>query len=107
MQEARRHPTFCRFVVDCDGTTAEIDLAIVDRLEARDYTDLHALAVMVGQSVCIDAALSMDAGLRRSDIAEAFARVLRLTDERFPPTTGDPASTQRYFMDWSNDLTHT
>jgi hypothetical protein len=25
-------------------------LAIVDRIEARDYTDLHALAALVGQS---------------------------------------------------------
>jgi hypothetical protein len=80
VRAARRHPTFCRFIVDCDGDTAEVDLAvdspsleapqqvdgipvltpldlaarkvlaIVDRLEARDYTDLQALAALVGQS---------------------------------------------------------
>jgi hypothetical protein len=131
----RRHPTFCRFIVDCDGATVEIDLAVdspsleppqtvdgipvlttldlaarkvlavIDRLEARDYTDLFALADLVGPETCIDAALSMDAGLRRSDIAEAFARVNRLADASFPTAAGDPASTKQYFTTWANDLT--
>jgi Nucleotidyl transferase AbiEii toxin, Type IV TA system len=134
VRAARRHPTFCRFVVDCDGETVEVDLAvdspsleapqqvdgipvltpldlaarkvlaIVDRLEARDYTDLHALAALVGQLTCIDAALSMDAGLRKSDIAEAFDRVQRLTDETFPPASDNPASIRGYFTAWANDL---
>ncbi len=72
LQTIRRHPTFCRFILDRDDDTVELDLAvdspllepptaidgipvltpldlaarkvlaIVDRLEARDYTDLHA-----------------------------------------------------------------
>ncbi len=135
VRAARRHPTFCRFIVDCDGDTVEVDLAvdspsleapqridgivvltpldlaarkvlaIVDRLEARDYTDLHALATLVGQSTCIEAALSMDAGLRKIDVAEAFARVQRLSDEVFPPASENPASIRRYFTEWANALT--
>jgi hypothetical protein len=80
-------------------------LAIVDRLEARDYTDLHALAALVGELTCIEAALSMDAGLRKNDLAEAFARVQRLSDEAFPPASENPASIRRYFTEWANSLT--
>ena len=71
IQTIRRHPTFCRFILQRDDDTVELDLAIdsprlepptaidgvpvltpldlatrkvlaiVDRLEARDYTDPH------------------------------------------------------------------
>jgi hypothetical protein len=64
-------------------------LAIVDRLEARDYTDLYALAHLVGQQICIDSALAMDAGLGVSAIAEAFERVRRIPDDRFQDRATD------------------
>lgn len=107
VQTVRRHPTFCRYLIDCDGQKLDIDLAvdapalepwqridglpvltvldlaarkvlaIVDRLEARDYTDLHALALIIGQQVSIDAALSLDAGLRTAHIAVRSFRATR------------------------------
>lgn len=134
IETARRHPTFCRFIIDCDGITVAVDLAvdspsleppqtvdgipvlttldlaarkvlaIVDRLEARDYTDLYALSELVGQLACIDAALSMDAGLRSADIAEAFDRVSSPADDRFPPSAADPASIRHYFTTWARNL---
>ena len=134
LQTIRRHPTFCRFILQRDDDTAELDLAvdsplleppgemdgipvltpldlaarkvlaIVDRLEARDYTDLYALAHLVGQQICIDSTLSMDAGLSVSAIAEAFGRVDRIPDDRFPDRATDAATTRRYFTTWSHDL---
>jgi len=131
---ARRHPTFCRFLLGRDGETVELDLAvdspsleplqfvdgipvlgaldlaarkvlaIVDRLEARDYTDLQALALLVGRRACVDAALSMDAGLRTSHVAGAFERISRLADERYPAATADPASTRSYFLSWASEV---
>ena len=134
LQTIRRHPTFCRFILDRDDDTVELDLAvdspllepptaidgiqvltpldlaarkvlaIVDRLEARDYTDLHALAHLVGQQTCIDSALTMDAGLSVSAIAEAFERIDRIADDRYPERASDAATTRRYFTTWAHEL---
>ena len=134
LQTIRRHPTFCRFILDHHDDTVELDLAvdsplleppraidgipvlapldlaarkvlaIVDRLEARDYTDLHALAHLVGQQTCIDSALAMDAGLIVSAIAEAFERIGRIPDDRFPDRATDAATTRRYFTTWTREL---
>ncbi len=134
LETIRRHPTFCRFILHRDDDIVELDLAvdsplleppraidgipvltprdlaarkvlaIIDRLEARDYTDLYALAHLVGHQICIDSALSMDAGLSISAIAEAFERVDRLPDDRFPDRSTDVATTRRFFTTWSHDL---
>jgi hypothetical protein len=134
LQTIRRHPTFCRFILHRDDDIVELDLAvdstlleppraidgipvltpldlaarkvlaIIDRLEARDYTDLYALAHLVGQQICIDSALSMDAGLSINAIAEAFERVDRIPDDRFPDRATDAATTRRFFTTWSHDL---
>jgi hypothetical protein len=134
VETARRNPTFCRYFVTSGKERTEVDLAvdsppleppenvdglpvltsldlggrkvlaIVDRLEARDYTDLHALAALLGRQTCIDVALSMDAGLRTSDIADAFARVTSILDRRFPEGTDDPALIKRYFTHWADEL---
>jgi hypothetical protein len=134
LQIIRRHPTFCRFILHRDDDIVELDLAvdspllepareidgipvlapvdlaarkvlaIVDRLEARDYTDLSALAHLVGQQTCIDSALSMDTGLNVRAIAEAFERVDRIPDDRFSDRTTDAATTRRFFTTWSREL---
>lgn len=79
-------------------------LTIVDRLEARDYADLSALAGVLSRSTCIEAALTMDPGVRVSDVADAFARVTSILDERFPADTKDPAVIKCYFTDWADEL---
>jgi hypothetical protein len=134
LQTIRRHPTFCRFILGRDDDTVELDLAVdspllepptaidgipvltpldlaarkvlavVDRLEARDYTDLHALAQLVGQQTCIDSALTMDAGLSVSAIAEAFERIDRIAENRYPESATDAATTRRYFTTWAHEL---
>ncbi|MEZ5407681.1 MAG: nucleotidyl transferase AbiEii/AbiGii toxin family protein [Acidimicrobiales bacterium] len=131
---ARRNLTFCRYVVIFGDETTEVDLAvdsppielpeavdglpvltsldlggrkvltIVDRLEARDYADLHALAGILGRRTCIEAALSIDSGIRVGDVADAFARVTWILDERFPAGADEAAAIKRYFTDWADDL---
>jgi hypothetical protein len=130
----RRNPTFCRYFITSGKDRTEVDLAvdsppfeppetvgglpvltsldlggrkvltIVDRLEARDFTDFHALAALLGRQTCIEVALSMDAGLRTSDIADAFQRVTALLDVRFPAGTEDPTLIKRYFSEWADEL---
>jgi len=131
---ARRSPTFCRYFVTLGNQRTEVDLAvdsppielpeavdglavlttldlggrkvptIVDRLEARDYADLRALAGILGRWTCIEAGLSMDPGARVSEVADAFARVTSILDERFPPGPEDAAVIKRYFTDWADEL---
>jgi hypothetical protein len=131
---ARRNPTFCRYFVTSGDDRTELDIAVdaptlerpeavaglpvltrldlaarkvltmIDRLEARDYTDLHALAEILGRHTCIEAALSMDAGMRAHHIAEAFARVAALTDSRFPAGTEAPTVIKTYFANWADEL---
>jgi hypothetical protein len=134
LQAIRRHPTFCRFILDRGDDSVELDLAvdsprlepttaidgipvltlrdlaarkvlaIVDRLEARDYTDLHALAHLVGQQICVESARTMDAGLSVRAIAEAFERIDRIADDRYPERATDAATTRRYFTTWAKEL---
>jgi Nucleotidyl transferase AbiEii toxin, Type IV TA system len=134
VETARRNPTFCRYFITSGKDRTEVDLAvdsppleppetvgglpvltsldlggrkvltIVDRLEARDFTDLHALAALLGRQTCIEVALSMDAGLRTGDIADAFQRVAALLDVRFPAGTEDPTLIKRYFSEWADEL---
>jgi len=131
---ARRNLTFCRYVVIFGDERTEVDLAvdsppielpevvdglpvltsldlggrkvltIVDRLEARDYADLHALAGILGRRTCIEAALSMDSGTRVGDVADAFARVTSILDERFPAGADEAVAIKRYFTDWADEL---
>ena len=134
VETARRNATFCRYFIMSGEERTEVDLAvdspplappeaidglpvltsldlagrkvlaIIDRLEARDYTDLHALAGIVGRHTCIEVAMSMDAGLRTSHIADAFERVATISDPRFPPGTEDPSLIKTYFLDWADTL---
>lgn len=77
---------------------------IVDRLEARDYTDLQALAGIIGRRTCIEAALSMDPGVRVNDVADAFTLVTSILDERFPAGADEAAAVKRYFANWADEL---
>jgi hypothetical protein len=134
IETARRNPTFCRYFVTFGQERTEVDLAvdyrsieapelvsglpvlttldlggrkvlaIIDRLEARDYADLRSVAGILGRQTCIEVALSMDAGLRRNDIADAFDRVTAIADHRFPDGTEDSAKIKRYFTDWADEL---
>ena len=123
----REHVTFARLVAERVGDTVEIDLAvdspplfpvevvhdlpvlagqdlaarkvlaIMDRVEGRDFTDLHALADRYSRADCIQWALELDEGVRAADIAHAFDRLGRLHDGevREPParrTGGWPRS---------------
>ena len=46
----------------------------------------------------------MDAGLSVSAIAEAFERIDRIADDRYPEHATDAATTRRYFTTWAHEL---
>ena len=49
-------------------------------------------------------ALTMDAGLSVSAIAEAFERIDRIADDRYPERASDAATTRLYFTTWAHEL---
>lgn len=79
-------------------------LAILDRAEGRDFTDLRALADRYSQAECIRWAQELDAGVRATDIASAFTKLERLYDADFPCSSADAPELRDWFDRWSTDL---
>ncbi len=77
-------------------------LAIIDRAEGRDFTDLDALQQRYGQDNCINWAQQLDSGLATAAIADAFTKITRITDTELP--TEDPNATRDCFANWISDL---
>lgn len=126
--------TFARLVATRDGDAVEIDLAvdspplfpieavdglpvlsgpdlaarkvlaILDRAEGRDFTDLRALADRYSQAECIRWAQELDAGVRVPDIAEAFTKLTRLRDAELPCPSDAVPPLRTWFERWSTDL---
>jgi hypothetical protein len=79
-------------------------LAILDRVEGRDFTDLRALADRYSQSEIMAWARALDDGVSASEVAHAFDRIGRLADDELPcPTKAVPAL-RAWFQRWAADL---
>ncbi len=130
----RELTTFARFIVTRDGDAVEIDLAvdspplfplevvddlpvlsgpdlaarkvlaILDRAEGRDFTDLKALAEQFSKDDCIRWALQLDDGIRTSDVAAAMAKLERLQDADLPCSPMVAPSLRGWFGRWTADL---
>ena len=79
-------------------------LAILDRAEGRDFTDLRALADRYSQKKCIQWAQELDAGVRASDIAIAFTKLRRLRDTDLPCSFDAVPALRTWFERWSTLL---
>lgn len=80
-------------------------LAIIDRAEGRDFTDLDSLQQQYGQGNCINWAQQLDSGLTTAAIADAFTKISRLADSELP--TSAPSATRACFSNWIGDLSPT
>lgn len=126
--------TFARLVATRDGDAVEIDLAvdspplyplevvdglpvlsgpdlaarkilaILDRAEGRDFTDLKALAEQFTKDDCIRWARDLDDGVRPSDVAAAMAKLERLDDADLPCSPASAPSLRAWFEGWSAEL---
>lgn len=79
-------------------------LAILDRAEGRDFTDLKALAERYSQAECIRWAKELDDGIRTADIASAFTKLQRLRDAELPCPPEAVSAVRTWFARWSTDL---
>ena len=77
-------------------------LAILDRAEGRDFTDLHTLSQRHQRDGIIAWAQQLDAGLTASAITHSFSHLDRLDDSELP--TEEPDVIRDVFADWSREL---
>jgi hypothetical protein len=79
-------------------------LALLDRAEGRDFTDLRALADRYSKDDCIRWAQQLDAGVRPADIATAFTRLDRLLDSDLPCPPESAPALRTWFSGWAAAL---
>ena len=130
----RDHVTFARLLATLDDETIEVDLAvdspplfplqqvdgipaltaedlaarkvlaILDRTEGRDFTDLWALSTRLGRAECIAWAQQLDSGVSEHDVADAFARLDRLDDDELPCIPAERSAARDWFTGWTSEL---
>ena len=131
---ARVHPTFTRLVVHAEGEVIELDLAVdsppmfdamlvdgipmlapedlaarkvlavVDRAEGRDFTDLWSLARRFGRTECVRWATDLDAGVSVTAIAQGMTNLNRLTEDDLPCVPDETVAVREYFAAWVAEL---
>lgn len=100
-------------VVDGIPTLAPQDLAarrvlaILDRAEGRDFTDLWTLAREHGKAETIAWARQLDDGVTASQIAAAFDQLARLRDDELPCDSPERPIAREWFTRWSEQLQST
>lgn len=130
----RQHQTFARLLAEADGEHIEVDLAVdapclfpldvvdglpvfsardlaarkvlavLDRAEARDFTDLWSLAQVLGRESCITWAEQLDRGLEPPAVARAFRTLERLDDRELPVPQDQVPTVREWFERWGNEL---
>jgi hypothetical protein len=78
-------------------------LAILDRTEGRDFTDLWALSTRLGRAECVGWAQQLDS-VSEHDIADAFHRLKRLGDDELPCIPAERQATRVWFTSWTTEL---
>jgi hypothetical protein len=131
---ARQHVTFTRLLAEVDGESIEVDLAvdasplfpvervggipvlaprdlaarkvlaILDRAEGRDFSDLWALAQVLDRSSCIEWAKQLDGGVEESTIALAFRSIERLHDGELPVSPDLAPVVRVWYEQWTEEL---
>ncbi len=137
VEAARRHQTFVRLVAGRDRDSIEVDLAVdappifpveildgiptlapqdlaarkvlavLDRAEGRDFTDLWTLAQAHGKGETIAWARKLDDGVTASQIAAAVDQLARLRDDELPCDSPDRPIVREWFTTWSEQLRST
>lgn len=89
-------------MLDPKDLAARKILAMLDRAEGRDYTDLEALQKQHSRVDIITWAQQLDAGITHAAIAQAFNQISRLDDSELPTT--DTQRTRQLFTTWAAEL---
>jgi hypothetical protein len=82
-------------------------LALFDRVEARDFADVFALAQRYDTDLLIRRAAEIDPGFDRSVLASMLGSLDRFTDSDIPSGTASAADVRAFFRHWRAELADT
>lgn len=79
-------------------------IALFDRAEARDFTDVHSLAARYGTDRLLELAAAVDAGFDIDVFTQMLDSLSRFTDDEIPAPDGDAAAVRAFAADWAATL---
>lgn len=79
-------------------------IALFNRADARDFTDVYALAQRFGRATLLQRAHDIDPGFDRSVLAEMIGTLARFVDAELPIDIADTAAVRSFFTGWAHDL---
>ncbi|GAA4029048.1 hypothetical protein GCM10022247_62630 [Allokutzneria multivorans] len=79
-------------------------VALFDRAEARDFTDVHALAERYGKAFLLRRAAEVDQGFDERVLAEMFRFLPRWKDDDLPVPPDEVGAVREFFADWAREL---
>ncbi len=82
-------------------------LALFGRAEARDFTDVHALARIYGKEQLLSWAAAADAGFDRPVFADMLDTLRRFADQDLPIPATEISNLRSFFASWAAELRDT
>ncbi|MPZ83336.1 MAG: hypothetical protein GEV28_24255 [Actinophytocola sp.] len=92
-------PTF-----DLEELAGRKTLALFDRAEARDFTDVYILTKRYGKELLLARAAEVDLGFDRAIFAQMLRTLTRFDDSELPATDDDKAVVRVFFASWAAEL---
>jgi hypothetical protein len=103
-----QRPPTAKFVgptLDPDELAARKVVALFDRAEARDFSDVYELAARYGTGRLLELAAAEDAGFDIGVLATMLDSLSRFTDQEIPvPADTDVRAIREFFRRWSEQL---
>lgn len=92
-------PTF-----DLEELAGRKTLALFDRAEARDFTDVHTLAQRYGKELLLARAAEVDMGFDVAIFAQMLRALSRFDDSELPIADDKTESLRAFFGSWAAEL---
>ncbi|MEO6083341.1 MAG: nucleotidyl transferase AbiEii/AbiGii toxin family protein [Umezawaea sp.] len=92
-------PTF-----DLEELAGRKTLALFDRAEARDFTDVYALATRFGKELLVARAAEVDMGFDTDVFAQMLGALSRFDDDELPIADDQVPALKAFFASWAAEL---
>jgi hypothetical protein len=92
-------PTF-----DLEELAGRKTLALFDRAEARDFTDVYALVQRYGKQLLLARAAEVDMGFDMAVFAQMLGTLSRFEDGELPFPSGQVSELRSFFASWAVEL---
>lgn len=92
-------PTF-----DLEELAGRKTLALFDRAEARDFTDVFLLVDHFGKDILLKRASEVDGGFDRQVFSQMLGTLARFEDAELPIADGVKAELRAFFEEWAQEL---